>query len=208
MQKNFVSNSSESIKMFKNSFLERLSKVHYTIPLFIYVPVVVFFSVKAFTNGAAPLTFAVYFLFGFLIWTITEYLLHRFIFHFVPRSKWGLRLHFIFHGVHHDYPKDAKRLVMPPSASIPLAIGFYFLFDLFFGSGTQLFSFYPGFITGYLMYDMMHYAMHHYNFKSGLMKKVKQHHMLHHYEDSTKGYGVSSSLWDIILRSDFSKKTK
>jgi len=208
MKKNYVSNSTESVRMFKNSFLENLSKVHFTVPLFIYIPVIIFFSVNAFIHDAGILSFAGFFLLGLLVWTITEYLLHRFVFHFVPGSKWGLRLHFIFHGVHHDYPRDAKRLVMPPSASIPLAIGFYFLFTLIFHSKAHLFSFFPGFIAGYLIYDMTHYALHHYNFKSGFWKKIKQHHMLHHYEDSTKGYGVSSSLWDLILQSDFPKKGK
>ena len=208
MKKNYVSNSSESVRMFRNDFFERLSKVHFTVPLFIYIPVIIFFSVKSFINDAGLLSFAGFFLLGLLIWTATEYQLHRFVFHFVPGSKWGLRLHFIFHGVHHDYPRDARRLVMPPSASIPLAIGFYFLFTLIFHSKAHLFSFFPGFITGYLVYDMTHYALHHYNFKSGFWKKIKQHHMLHHYEDSTKGYGVSSSLWDLILQSDFPKKRK
>jgi sterol desaturase/sphingolipid hydroxylase (fatty acid hydroxylase superfamily) len=73
---------------------------------------------------------------------------------------------------------------------------------------TKLFAFFPGFITGYLIYDMMHYAMHHYNFKSSLMKKVKQHHMLHHYDDDTKGFGVSTAIWDVIFRSGFPKKNK
>ena len=95
---------------------------------------------------------------------------------------------------------------MPPSASIPLAIGFYFLFSLFFANKVNLYAFFPGFIFGYLIYDMMHYAMHHYNFKSPLMKRIKHHHMLHHYDDATKGYGVSSALWDIIFHSDFPKK--
>ena len=140
------------------------------------------------------------------MWTITEYLLHRFIFHYQPTSKLGLRIHFIFHGVHHDYPKDAKRLVMPPSAGIPLAILFYFLFSLFFKNTGYLYTFFSGFLAGYLCYDMVHYAIHHYNFKSSIMKRVKQHHMLHHYSDATKGYGVSSSLWDIIFRSGFLKK--
>lgn len=27
--------------------------------------------------------------------------------------------------------------------------------------------------------------------------------MLHHYSDPTKGYGVSSALWDKVLQSDF-----
>ena len=206
MKKNYISNESSSVRMFNNSLMESLSKVHFTVPLFIYIPVIVWFSIKAFTGNIGVGMFIAYFIFGLIVWTATEYLLHRYVFHFEPSSKWGRRLHFIFHGVHHDYPKDAKRLVMPPSASIPLATGFYFLFSLFFKTQTNLFAFYPGFITGYLIYDMLHYAMHHYNFKSSVMKKVKQHHMLHHYDDSTKGYGVSSALWDNILRSGFTKK--
>ena len=116
-------------------------------------------------------------------------------------------MHFIFHGVHHDYPRDKMRLVLPPSVSIPLASAFYFLFASFLAP-KLLFSFFPGFLLGYLIYDMLHYAMHHHNFKSGIMKSIKQHHMLHHYQDPDKGYGVSSSLWDIILRSGFKKDSQ
>ena len=96
---------------------------------------------------------------------------------------------------------------MPPSASLPLAALFYYLFSLVF-STVNLYAFFSGFLLGYLCYDMMHYAMHHYNFKSGIMKRIKQHHMLHHYQDPTKGFGVSSPLWDEVLGSRFSKKEK
>lgn len=207
MKKNYVSNSEESTRMFKSSLFEALSKVHFSVPLFIYIPVIGFFSYKAFAAGIGIGGFALYFLIGLLVWSVTEYALHRYIFHYHPTSKFGQRIHFIFHGVHHDYPRDKKRLVMPPSASIPLATLFYFLFSLIFSS-VHLYAFFPGFILGYLIYDMLHYAMHHYNFKSGLMKRIKQHHMLHHYQDPSKGYGVSSSLWDIIMGSGFSHSSK
>ena len=206
MPKNYISNDSQSTRMFKSSFMESLSKVHYTVPLFIYVPVIGFFIYRSFFvkhNTAG--WFFIYLLAGIFIWTITEYLLHRYIFHFVPKSKWGLRLHFIFHGVHHDFPRDAKRLVMPPSASIPLALLFYLLF-LWLVPARMMDAFFAGFLIGYLVYDMTHYAIHHGNFKSSIMKSIKQHHMLHHYSDSTKGYGVSSSLWDILFQSGFKNK--
>jgi sterol desaturase/sphingolipid hydroxylase (fatty acid hydroxylase superfamily) len=206
MKKNFVSNSEESIRMFKANWMEALSKVHFSVPLFVYVPVIGYFIYLSFKTGITALSFAGHIGLGLLVWTATEYVLHRFVFHFVPKSKWGLRLHFIFHGVHHDYPRDKMRLVMPPSASLPLAAGFYFLFSLFFADKAHLYAFFPGFLIGYLAYDMMHYAMHHHNFKSNLMKKIKQHHMLHHYEDPSKGYGVSSVLWDKVFQSDFPKK--
>lgn len=206
MKKNYISNSTESVRMFKSNFLEAFSKVHFVVPIIIYLPLIGYLIYKAFLNQISVLGFLAYFIWGLLIWTITEYLLHRFIFHYQPSSEMGKRLHFVFHGVHHDYPKDAKRLVMPPSASIPLAILFYLLFSLFFKNASYLYTFFSGFISGYLCYDMIHYAIHHHNFKSDIMKKIKQHHMLHHYSDETKGYGVSSSLWDIIFKSGFPKK--
>jgi len=193
--------------MFKSGLLEGLSKVHFSVPLFIYVPTVGFFIYKSFSEGISGLAFIGYMALGLAIWTATEYVLHRFIFHYIPKQKWALRIHFIFHGVHHDYPRDKMRLVMPPSASIPLAILFYSLFAWLIKDEASLHAFFPGFLIGYLIYDMLHYAMHHYNFKSGLMKRVKQHHMLHHYQDATKGFGVSTAIWDKVLRSDFNKDT-
>ncbi|MES2849211.1 MAG: sterol desaturase family protein [Bacteroidota bacterium] len=207
MPKNYISNSEESTRLFKSGWMEILSKVHFLVPLFIFVPVIAVFCYLAFSNGISIGSFALYFAIGLAVWTATEYLLHRFIFHYHPTSDWGQRIHFIFHGVHHDYPRDKKRLVMPPSASIPLATLFYFLFSLLF-TQTNLFAFFPGFLLGYLIYDMLHYAMHHYNFKSGIMKRIKQHHMLHHYQNPEKGFGVSSSLWDEILRSQFPPKAE
>src|SRR6266403_201335 len=126
MKKKYVSNASSSVRMFNNGLMEALSKVHFTVPLFIYIPVILFFSIRAFDANIGAGIFILYFTAGLLIWTATEYLLHRYIFHFEPSSKWGQRLHFIFHGVHHDYPSYFLRLVMPPSSSIPLASGFYF----------------------------------------------------------------------------------
>lgn len=192
--------------MFKSNFLESFSKVHFAVPLIIYIPTIGYLIYSSFARQAGLFNFLLYFGFGLMIWTITEYLLHRFVFHFEPQSEWGKRIHFIFHGVHHDFPQDAKRLVMPPSASIPLAILFYFLFSLFFKNQSILFSFFAGFLTGYLLYDMLHYAIHHANFKNPLMKKLKRHHMMHHYSDPHNGFGVSSALWDSIFGTVFRMK--
>jgi len=206
MKKNYVSNSHESSRMFKSDLLEALSKVHFFVPLIIYVPVILFLLYKAiFTVQLGAVTIVLLMLSGLFVWTFVEYILHRFVFHFVPKQKWALRLHFIFHGVHHDYPNDLKRLVLPPSASIPLATGFYFLFNALLPA-NYVYAFFPAFIGGYLVYDMTHYAIHHFNFKSGLWKKIKQHHMLHHYQEPSRGYGVTSDLWDRIFGSRIPQK--
>jgi sterol desaturase/sphingolipid hydroxylase (fatty acid hydroxylase superfamily) len=96
---------------------------------------------------------------------------------------------------------------MPPSASIPLAVLFYLSFDALLPE-PPLFAFFPGVVAGYLVYDMSHYAFHHASLKHPLLKRLKKHHLLHHYVDDTRGFGVSSVLWDTIFRSGFNFKRK
>jgi len=208
MSKQFVSNKDETVRMFKSDFMEALSKVHFTVPLFIYLPVVAFFLYRSIEiYSFSFITILSLIVLGIFVWTFTEYTLHRFIFHFVPDSNWGRRMHFIFHGVHHDYPNDSKRLVMPPSVSIPLAIIFYFLFKEILGE-TLVAPFFVGFILGYLFYDMTHYAIHHFNMHNKFWLFIKNHHMKHHYKDPAKGFGVSSPLWDDIIGTNFPKDKK
>lgn len=207
MAKNFVSNKDETVRMFKNDFLEALSRVHPSVPLIIYVPVILYmFYLSIFVWSVGTLNIIGLFVFGLFIWTITEYLLHRFIFHWELKSKLGAKIHFIFHGVHHDYPSDSRRLVMPPSVSIPLAALFYFLFKAIIGD-VFVFPFFAGFLTGYLFYDITHYAIHHFNMHSKFWLMIKNHHMRHHYLDSHKGYGVSTPIWDMIIGTNFPPKS-
>ena len=90
MKKNYISNSRESVRMFKNDFLESLSKIHFAVPLFIFVPVIAYFTYEAIINNISVTAFTGYFILGIFVWTATEYVLHRYVFHFVPKSQWGL----------------------------------------------------------------------------------------------------------------------
>lgn len=208
MVKNFVSNKDESVRMFRNGLLEAFSKVHPVVPLLLYVPIISFFLFRSIHILNIPYTQILLCIAGgILTWTFTEYVLHRFVFHFKPKSKWGEKMHFIFHGVHHDYPNDSMRLVMPPAVSLPLALLFYALFSSILGDILVL-PFFSGFLGGYLFYDLTHYALHHFTFKSRFWLKLKHHHMRHHYQEPTKGFGVSSSFWDIFFGTTFSELRK
>jgi sterol desaturase/sphingolipid hydroxylase (fatty acid hydroxylase superfamily) len=207
MPKNFVSNKDETVRMFENSMMESLSRVHPSVPLIIFLPVIGFFLYRSVSIGLSIGTIVSFVVVGILIWSFTEYMLHRFIFHFEPNSEFGRKLHFIFHGVHHDYPSDSRRLVMPPSVSVPLAALFYFLFELLFGK-LYVSPFFIGFLTGYLFYDMTHYAVHHFNMHHKFWLAIKNHHMKHHYQNAAKGFGVSSPIWDEILGTNFPPSQK
>jgi len=206
MPKNYISNKDETIRMFENDFMEALSHVHWTIPLWVFIPIISFLLYRGFYVFKLPVLISIYLIIaGLIIWTFTEYTLHRYVFHYVPKSQFGKRIHFIIHGVHHDYPKDSKRLVMPPTVSLPLATIFYLLFNTLFGN-TYVLPFFAGFLIGYLFYDTTHYAIHHFNMRSKLWLAIKNHHAKHHYQNPSLGYGVSQPTWDYIFGTTFPVK--
>jgi 4-hydroxysphinganine ceramide fatty acyl 2-hydroxylase len=198
MAQRFVSNKNESVRMFESSFMEFFSHVHPATPLVIYLPVIGFMLDLAVRQRAQPIGAVLGLcLLGLLIWTLVEYTMHRWVFHYQPTSRWGKQFHFLLHGVHHDYPKDATRLVMPPVVSIPLALFFCGCFFVVFGRVAP--AAFAGFLVGYLFYDMVHYATHHFSMKRGMWLFLKKYHMRHHYDDDHSGYGVSSPLWDYVF---------
>lgn len=205
-QKNFVSLKDETIQIFKNPFLDWVSKIHWSFPLIVWVPVLLYCLYLSYSLGFEWTKIILYFLIGFFLWTISEYVLHRFVFHYHPSSAFGQRLHFLMHGVHHDYPNDSKRLVMPPLMSIIISIPFFAAFYYGFGQGAASFSAFSGLIFGYLCYDMLHYAVHHAKWKNQYFENLKKHHMAHHFVHPDAGYGVSSMFWDKIFHTTIEEK--
>jgi sterol desaturase/sphingolipid hydroxylase (fatty acid hydroxylase superfamily) len=199
MARRYVSNKNESVRMFESDFLEFFSHVHPATPVVLYLPVIGYMFYLTFwdRNLSVPTGMGLFVL-GVLMWTFLEYTLHRYFFHLEPKTERGQRIHFLLHGVHHDYPSDATRLVMPPGFSIPLAVLFYYLFVLMFGRQFMPPA-YAGMVFGYICYDMLHYATHHFSMKRGVWLWLKQYHMRHHYQDEHTGYGVSSPLWDYVF---------
>jgi len=185
-----------SPKMFESDFLDFFTRVHPMVPVVLFGPVIVALAVLGVvgTGGWALAWIAG----GYAFWTLTEYWLHRVVFHFEPDHPIGRRFHFIIHGVHHDHPNDPLRLVMPPSASIPLAALFLLAFWLVLGEGAWA-AFGSGFLAGYLAYDMLHYHVHHHVPTTAMGKKLRELHMRHHFQDHDRGFGVSAPYWDHVF---------
>jgi sterol desaturase/sphingolipid hydroxylase (fatty acid hydroxylase superfamily) len=199
----------EPIRLFKSDFLEAFTHIHPAVVLIIWVPVVIVCLVLSVVNSAAgadstfPWHIPLGYLVGLAAWTLAEYNVHRFVFHFRPRTAWQERLSFLFHGVHHHQPQCKTRLVMPPAVSIPMAVIFYAFFylvlSLLLGAWAWVLPVFAGFLTGYIIYDMIHYATHHSVMRAGVWKFLKRHHMLHHFKTPNARYGVSSPLWDYVF---------
>ena len=154
------------IRLFKSDFLEFFTHISPITVTVIWLPIAVILLLWPILNGGNPGWYAAgAFLVGLFVWTLAEYTLHRFVFHFPPKTPRMERITFLFHGVHHAQPQCKTRLVMPPVVSIPLALLFYALFAWLVGSvfAAPLWvnPIMSGFLIGYLIYDLTHYATHH-----------------------------------------------
>jgi sterol desaturase/sphingolipid hydroxylase (fatty acid hydroxylase superfamily) len=202
-----INKSDEPIRLFESDFLEFFTHVHPAVVMIIWLPVAAYFLLSEMATvapGTSTLYIPIAFLFGIAIWTITEYLVHRYVFHYHPKGALAQRIFFMFHGVHHAQPACKTRLVMPPAASIPMAlifiVGFNLIVGSLFGLSHWVGPLIAGFTLGYVAYDMIHYATHHLPMYGRMMKYLKRYHMLHHYKTPDMRYGVSSPLWDYVFR--------
>jgi dihydroceramide fatty acyl 2-hydroxylase len=173
--------------LFATPLLDRFTRVHPAAPPLIFLP-----AVGAFAGLAVQGQDALAVLIEIGYWV------HRAVFHFEPEQGLGARLHWMVHGVHHDHPHDPRRLVLPPVLSVPLAAVFIGLFVLALGP-TWAWGVCVGFFSGYVLYDVLHYALHHRHPRSRLGRWLRELHMRHHFEDDQRGFGVSVPWWDIVF---------
>ena len=185
-----------SPRMFANPILDRLSRVHPCVPPVVYGPLILFLLVLSRSVGFA--TALAWFAFGYVCWTLVEYWGHRILFHYEPSGGWGARIHWMIHGVHHDHPNDPLRLVMPPLMSLPIMLIAYGVACLL-TTPPAAYAALAGFMLGYLAYDMIHYAVHHVSPRSSMGRKLRSLHMVHHFQDHTRSFGVSAPWWDMVF---------
>jgi sterol desaturase/sphingolipid hydroxylase (fatty acid hydroxylase superfamily) len=184
--------------MFETPLIERFSRIHPATPFVFWLPVLAYAGYHGLQAGVTPGLFAGLVVLGVLAWTFTEYTLHRWLFHYSGPRPWQKRMYFVLHGVHHDFPQDTDRLVMPLGASIPLGAMFYVLFRLLTGP-IVVDPLFVGFALGYLAYDGTHYAVHHFRMSWGWGRWIKRYHMIHHHTGVDARYGVSSPIWDWVF---------
>nr|BAH14072.1 unnamed protein product [Homo sapiens] len=138
------------------------------------------------------------FMLGTFLWSLIEYLIHRFLFHMKPPSDsyYLIMLHFVMHGQHHKAPFDGSRLVFPPvPASLVIGV-FYLCMQLILPEavGGTVFA---GGLLGYVLYDMTHYYLHFGSpHKGSYLYSLKAHHVKHHFAHQKSGFGISTKLWD------------
>lgn len=205
-------NNKGQARLFKNQHLEHLTKTHPLVIWGMYLPVIAVMLYYSYVvkqlNGIQVL---LAFLGGVFCWSFFEYMMHRFVFHFFARFKKATKIVYVIHGNHHEYPRDKERLFMPPVPSLMVAVLVFLMLYLLcslFSAAFYVFALFPGFVTGYLMYGSMHYAIHAYKPPFKWMKPLWRNHHLHHYKNTEMGFGVSSTLWDHVFGTMFDLKVE
>lgn len=185
--------------MFKNKFLNRLTRTHIATPIIIFLvyAVALLWYTVARTDVSAAAVVGLFFL-GVLGFTFAEYVVHRWVYH-PPHgaSEEYKELTYNLHGFHHDYPKDKKRLAMPPILAVIISTLLLFLFELVLQQ--YAFAYLAGFVTGYAMYLVVHYTVHMYPPPKNFLRALWINHAVHHYSEDEVLFGVSQPLWDYVF---------
>jgi sterol desaturase/sphingolipid hydroxylase (fatty acid hydroxylase superfamily) len=194
-------------QLFDNPILEKLTRSHFSVPLTILIGISTFLSYWGLAKiNLEVSTFAVLFTVGFFSWTLGEYFIHRYVFHMSEDKKWKKFIAYTFHGIHHEYPKDKDRIVMPPAGAILIGSIIFGLVWLIMQD--YAFAFAPGFLLGYVTYAFVHYAIHAYQPPKNFLKWLWIYHSIHHYKHPDKYFGVSSPFWDLVFGSMRGKSKK
>lgn len=189
-------------RLFESQYVEMLTKTHPFVIWGMYLPLIIYMLYRSYEKFSYQLVYIIFiFLGGTLFWTLFEYLMHRFAFHFIADSPRAKRFIYVLHGNHHEYPRDKERLFMPPVPSLIIASAIFVL--LYSVLETHVFMFFPGFLLGYLIYGTMHFAIHAWNPPYKWMKPLWRNHHLHHYKNEHQGFGVSTTLWDRVFGTMF-----
>lgn len=185
--------------MFESDLLERFSRVHPLLPAVLYLPVVglsVYAGLSL--HGVSPGLLALQVFAGYLLWTLFEYWLHRLVFHLPVIGPKTQRIYFVIHGVHHDYPWDEGRLVIPAGASLGLCVLTFVAFRAVLGA-EGMYGPFAGFVLGYVIYDETHWYVHAHKPKTQLGRWLRREHFLHHFKDPGTRFGVSCPWLDYVF---------
>ena len=186
-----------SPKLFHNK-LESLTRSSIVTIDVMYVIIIAFLtSMHVLYFGHTASRMFTYFFAAFFSWTLAEYLMHRFLYHDIKDANYNTGIHYLFHGIHHEFPNDEDRIVLPPVPSILFAGIFFGAFYLIFG--TDAFAFTAGFMLGYLVYINIHWMIHKYPAPAKFNFWWK-HHNIHHFQQHDRAFGVTTPIWDIIFR--------
>jgi len=162
--------------------------------------VLLFFSLK--NSGISTGGALFYLSLGLAAWTLVEYFLHRYVFHWVDESpKWKALSEIAsgLHMAHHNSTSQEDLIVAPPAISLIFATLLYGIFLAATRSLAAAALMSAGLIIGYVLYEWAHYGAHRFLPSSRLGKYLRKYHLQHHHKCPNRQFGVTTPLWDFVF---------
>lgn len=134
------------------------------------------------------------FFIGAMVWTISEYTLHRGWGH-----KGGAKNAFSVEHLHHH----ADTMYFAPAWKKGLAaVGIVSLLSppLYLWLGTVGIATSVGFVVMYLTYEFIHKRLHTHAPKTRYGVWARKHHLYHHFSRPQLNHGVTSPVWDFAFK--------
>lgn len=142
--------------------------------------------------------------FGVFVYSFVEYLMHRYLYHWEPESRFwrivtadvGRR-----HMRHHREPEKMHgaindRQIPVVVLAAALTLGSVLMMPWPVGFGLMAIA--AG-VANYIVQELVHFGTHHLPMRHRLLAALKRHHMLHHYRDWDMNYGLFWPFWDMVF---------
>lgn len=185
------------LRLFKNPAMEALTLLPFSVFVIVWsiiLSAAMFFAWRSSTSATIMVLF---WLIGLIAWFPFEYLMHRFLFHFRGKSIFAKSMVFVMHGNHHEQPNHPLRNLMPLSVSLPLALVIWDACVWIMGTAIGA-AVAAGFLCGYVGYDTVHYSCHQFSMNFPVLRKIKIHHIKHHYRKTDANYAITAVFLDKI----------
>ncbi len=164
-------------------------------------PLTLVASSVAFMHSELPLHLkALWFLSGIALWTLLEYILHRWLLHYVPKSIYSEALLKRLHILHHENTKDQSQVCLPLVLQLPIWTWIYISLVLVGGGMHSSLLMVCGIAVMMTVYDIVHFSVHYMDASNPWFRYLKKHHMVHHFSKNHKKFGVTSPLWDFVFK--------
>jgi sterol desaturase/sphingolipid hydroxylase (fatty acid hydroxylase superfamily) len=168
-------------------------------PVYFYIALVVCLIALTRNEGLSWLENLLLISFGIVSWTLIEYILHRFIFHYSARSAFGKKFVYAAHLSHHEMPRTANHFFSSMLLSLPVASAYLAGAWIATGSLRAAALLFAGLTAGYFCYEWLHFQAHHRRPRLRLFRYLRKYHLLHHYQTPELRFGVTSPLFDMLM---------
>jgi sterol desaturase/sphingolipid hydroxylase (fatty acid hydroxylase superfamily) len=136
---------------------------------------------------------------GLFSWSVFEYVMHRFIFHYDAQSRLGRKFLYHAHVSHHDNPVAKGGLSSSLILGAPIGIAYWILAWAMTGSWAVASWLFIGLVAGFFSYKWVHFQCHHRRSRVRLLRYLRHYHLLHHYKTPELRFGVTSPLFDLVF---------